>query len=55
MKPNRIIVPGKQKPRPTPMIMFANHVFKSGDSQLTTTFRSDHIKIQRGKYIMHFN
>jgi hypothetical protein len=55
MKPHRIIVPGKQKPPPvpTPIVMFAERVFDT-DEQLTTTYKSDYIKIQRGKYIMHF-
>ena len=59
MKPHRIVVPGKQKPRPTPILMFANQVFQTDDSaepdeQLTTTYQSAGFKIQRGKYIMHF-
>ena len=59
MKPHRIVVPGKQKPRPTPILMFANQVFQVDDTaepdeQLNTTYKSEHITIKRGKYIMHF-
>ena len=57
MKPHRtIITPGKQKPRPSPVVMFAEQVFSEDDSgdHLTTTFKSDYITIKRGKYTMYF-